>query len=135
MPGRVLTLVAVLALTAAACGGDRDEPVAQTGDSPTTTAERGDASGSAATLELRARGIAFDKTALRAGAGKVSIRFENGDAGIQHNLRVSGKGVDDKTEIKEGPATQTLDLDLEPGTYSYVCDVHPQQMRGELEVS
>lgn len=101
---------------------------------PTTAA--GDAGeGGAPALELTATRIAFDTTTLRAGAGKVSIRFENRDDGIPHNLHVSGPGVDERTEVEEGPATQELELELEPGSYSYVCDVHPQQMRGELTVT
>lgn len=131
----LLTLVAVLALTAAACGGDSDEPAAGNGEPPTTSAGGGDAEAPRSTLGLTAKAIAFDKTALTASAGTVSIRFENQDDGIPHNLHVSGTGVDARTEIEEGPATQTLDLDLRPGTYNYVCDVHPQQMKGELNVS
>lgn len=131
----LLTLVAVLALTATACGGDSDERAAGNGERPTTTADGGTTAVPGSTLELTAKGIAFDKTALTASAGAVSIRFDNQDAGIPHNLHVSGSGVDAKTEIEEGPATQTLDLDLEAGTYSYVCDVHPQQMKGELNVT
>lgn len=134
MRRRLLALMAVVALISAACGGDSDEPAAQSGQRPTTTAERGGA-GPGSTLELTAQGIAFDKAALRASPGAVSIRFHNQDQGIPHNLHVSGTGLDDKTEIEAGPTTQTLDLSLRTGTYSYVCDVHPQQMTGQLTVT
>jgi len=128
MQRRLLIFVAVLALSAAACGGDSDEPAAQ-------GAEPGGGREAGSTLRLTAQGIAFDKRTLTASAGTVSLRFDNQDAGIPHNVHVSGNGVDDKTEVDNGPTTQTLQLRLEPGAYTYVCDVHPQQMRGELSVT
>lgn len=93
------------------------------------------AAGLAQTIELAAKNTAFDQTRLTASAGPVMIAYDNQDTGVAHNLHVTGPGVDDKTEIETGPATQRLELEVEPGTYTFVCDVHPQQMRGEIEVS
>lgn len=72
---------------------------------------------------------------MSARAGPVTIEYRNEDKGISHNLHVSGGGVDEKTDIAEGPTNQRLTVDLQPGTYRYACDVHPQQMRGELSVT
>ncbi len=137
MRRRLVALVAVLALAGTGCGGGSDEDsVGQRGDGPTTTARRqGEADGPGSILGLSAKSIAFDKQALTAAGGSVSIRFDNQDNGVPHNLHVTGSGVDEKTEIAAGPATQTLKLNLRPGTYTYVCDVHPQQMKGELIVA
>lgn len=128
---RLAVLLVTMALVAAACGDSDDEPVALSGEPDTT----GVADGDGATLELAAKEIAFDKNDLTAAAGSVTIAFDNQDDGIMHNLHVTGSGVDEKTEIETGPTTQTLPLDLDPGSYSYVCDVHPQQMKGDLEVT
>jgi plastocyanin len=100
-----------------------------------TTDAAGENQGGAGTLELVAKGIAFDKTTLTAPAGSVSFRFDNQDQGVPHNLHVSGNGVDEKTDIQGGPTTQALTLEVTAGSYTYVCDVHPQQMKGQLTVT
>ncbi|MGH9151470.1 MAG: cupredoxin domain-containing protein [Acidimicrobiales bacterium] len=123
-------LALAIALVLAACGGDSDPPTPAAGGGATTTTS----AGGTAALELRAEDIAFSASSLSADAGEVTIRFANQDEGIRHNLHVTGDGVDDKTGIEPGPVTQRLTLTLEPGTYAYVCDVHPQQMTGELTV-
>lgn len=87
------------------------------------------------TIDIAAQNVAFSKAALSVGAGAVTIAFDNQDDGIPHNLHVTGSGIDEKTEIEAGPTAQTLKLELEAGRYSYVCDVHPQQMKGDLEVT
>ena len=37
------------------------------------------------------------------------------------------------TELEPGPNTQSLDVTLTPGSYEYVCDLHPN-MVGTLTV-
>jgi len=128
---RLAILLVSTTLVAAACGDSDDDPAARSGEPETTSI----AEGEGATIELAAKSISFDRTELTAAAGRVTITFDNQDHGIMHNLHVTGSGLDGRTEIETGPATQTLEVELDPGTYSYVCDVHPQQMKGELEVT
>lgn len=64
----------------------------------------------------------------------MTIAFDSRDDGIMHNLRVTGSGVDQKTEVETGPTTRRSRW-IWPGSYSYACDVHPQQMKGDLEVT
>lgn len=96
--------------------------------------------GPATTLQLVAENILFDPTDLQAPAGTVVIELDNRDAGIPHNVAVhagtdaSGELIDN-TAIAPGPVQQTLTLQLEPGTYFYVCQVHPATMTGTLTVS
>ncbi|MGH9176975.1 MAG: cupredoxin domain-containing protein [Acidimicrobiales bacterium] len=136
---RLGVLMAAIALLAAACGGDSDPPDAAGGGGPgvSSTTSAGAAptpAPAAATLELSAENIAFSVSTLAAEAGRVTISFDNLDEGTPHNLHVTGDGVDERTDIEPGPVTQRLALTLAPGTYRYVCDVHPQQMTGELTV-
>lgn len=43
--------------------------------------------------------------------------------------------MDEQTEIVVGPVIQTLEVTFgSPGEYTYVCDVHPQQMEGTITV-
>lgn len=126
-------VVAALALTAAACGDD-DEPVAQSGTTAPATAEPSDGGG----VTLIAENTTFDTTTLEATVEEtLTITYDNRDDGVPHNLHVEGTaGGDAKTDIEEGPTTQTLDVTFdEAGEFDYVCDVHPDQMRGTVTVS
>ena len=126
---RLASILIALVLTAAACNADRGDGGDASGDGG------GDGGGVETEITLVGKDTAFDKTELTASAGSVTITFDNQDDGLTHNLHVSGAGVDEKTNIESGPKTQTLEVDLEPGTYTFVCDVHPQEMEGELVVS
>lgn len=88
-----------------------------------------------ATLQLSAEKVAFSAATLEAKAGQVTIQFDNKDDGVPHNLHVTGNGIDEKTDVESGPVTQRLTLDAESGTFTFVCDVHPQQMTGDLVVT
>lgn len=95
----------------------------------------GGGGGEGTTLNLSADDTAFDTTELSADAGTITINFQNDDDGVTHNLRVSGNGLDESTELEEGPVEQTLTFDAEPGSYEFICTVHPNEMVGTLEVS
>ena len=69
----------------------------------------------------------------------VELAFDNEDGGVQHNVAIYG---DDSAEealfvgdLIAGPETVTYDVPpLDPGTYFFRCDVHPQ-MNGSVEVA
>lgn len=137
---RLGVLLATLVLVAAACGGDSDPPATApdgatdpTSTSPPAPDPAGNGAGTA--LELSAENVAFSASSLQADAGEVTIRFANNDDGVPHNLHVTGDGVDEKTKVEPGPVNQRLSVTLRSGKYNYVCDVHPQQMSGELTVT
>lgn len=123
---RVLALGAVLAVGAAACG-DTTAPESAEPDEPASS-----------TATIVADDIAFDTTELDATVGDaLTITYDNREDGIAHNLHVEGTaGGDAKTDIEEGPTTQTIDVSFaEAGEFEYFCDVHPQQMRGTITVT
>lgn len=81
--------------------------------------------------------ISFDTVSLTVPAGEeVTITFDNRDDGVPHNLHIqAGAQEDVQTEIMAGPVIQTLTFTIdEPGTYVYVCDVHPGLMEGTIIV-
>jgi plastocyanin len=60
------------------------------------------------------------------------------DTGVLHNiefLKPDGTSLG-ATAVMMGPVQQSLALGaLAAGTYSFKCEVHPQQMNGSLVVS
>jgi len=90
------------------------------------------------TLQLAAQGIKFSTDQLQAPAGKAfSISFENNDSGIAHNVEILDANNTSvfKGAIFPGVATQNYQVSaLKAGTYSFICDVHPNIMTGTLTV-
>lgn len=95
-----------------------------------------------AAISLVAKGTAFDKTELSFPAGsKVTIEFDNQDAGVQHNVAIFPE--DDpaaavfRGQLVTGPATAkyTFTAPGQPGTFAFHCDVHPTQMKGSVTVT
>ena len=64
-----------------------------------------------------------------------SWEFQVDDKSSAHNFHLTGPGgVDVSTEVGES-GTETFEVELEPGTYSFVCDPHASSMNGTLEVA
>ena len=78
----------------------------------------------------------FDITTVHAPAGRpVEFTYRNLHEGVPHNLHVAGKDVDSMTPVRPGEITQALTVTFpEPGRYDYICDVHPETMRGVVIV-
>jgi hypothetical protein len=53
------------------------------------------------------------------------------DSSAFHNFHLQGPGVDQKTEV-EGMGTFTWSVTITDGTYTFICDAHPTQMRGSF---
>jgi mono/diheme cytochrome c family protein/plastocyanin len=113
--------------TAPACG--QNLPAAQPTAGPVAPS---------ATLTITAQGTAWSTDTLAAIAGvPLTLTVQNNDSGIAHNIVIFG-GEDEtaprlaETPIEPGVVTQTLNFGpLDPGSYYYHCDVHPQ-MSGTL---
>ncbi|MGE3073931.1 MAG: cupredoxin domain-containing protein [Dehalococcoidia bacterium] len=88
-------------------------------------------------VTVTAKNIAFDKTELRVPAGReVTVTFVNDDGATPHNFHVSGPGgFEAKTEIfteDDGGSRELTFTPAQPGEYTFVCDVHPNQMKGTI---
>jgi plastocyanin len=80
--------------------------------------------------------LKFDKTSLSAKAGKVTIDMKN-PAPLQHNISITGSGVNQMGKTVSTGQTSTVTATLKPGTYTFYCSVpgHRQAgMQGTLTV-
>lgn len=119
---RLLALVSILAFALTACGGGDDEPSA----APDQSADG----------VLRVVGqddLRWDVEQLTAEAGTVEFELVCGDA-VNHNLVIDE--LDAEVAACAPGETVRGSVELEPGTYTYVCTVpgHETTMRGELTV-
>jgi plastocyanin len=117
--------LALVALVAIGCGGDSDDA------GPSGTVGCKDARDGRVTLV--ADDLRWDTDCLRAPAGAVTIEVDNRDEGQNHNIHLPGAPGSPATDLEQGPSTQELEVDLAPGSFEYVCDIHPN-MVGTLTV-
>lgn len=116
-----------------------EEPVGPTeGEAKQPEPGASPGAGMATTLQLAAdpAAIAFNKTELSAKPGEVTIDFDNPSA-IPHNVVIEkdGKELAGTPEITE--AKESVSVDLEAGTYTFLCTVpgHAEAgMQGTLTV-
>ncbi|WP_322795353.1 cupredoxin domain-containing protein [Tepidiforma sp.] len=93
------------------------------------------AAGTRATIT--AKNVAFDTALLEVPVGQqVQVRFVNSDGETPHNFHISGPGgFDAKTPIfkqSDGGSRELTFTLTTPGEYTFVCDVHPNQMKGKI---
>jgi plastocyanin len=55
------------------------------------------------------------------------------DNAIDHNFHLRGTGVEQRTDI-EGMGTSSWTVTFTDGTYTFLCDAHPVQMKGSFTV-
>ena len=119
-----LVPLALAALALAACGDTE-------GPSSTPTSGCKEASGGEVTLV--AEDVRWDTDCVRSAAGPLTIVVDNRDDGANHNLHLPTADGSPATELEPGPSQQELEVDLTPGSYEYICDIHPN-MVGTLTV-
>ena len=140
----VVSALVVSAFVATACGDDGtsagaptvvDSPIAAVPTQPALLVKTPDANGA---ITLVAHNLSFDADEARAPAGALTLTIDNRDGGTPHNLHVfrgsdnAGESIGE-TAIENGPATASLDVQLEASAYFFQCDVHPS-MHGALTV-
>ena len=69
-------------------------------------------------------------TNLVAGTYKLTVH----DDSSLHNFHITGSGVDEKTEVQKSQV-KTFSITVKQGTYTFLCDNHPTQMKGSFRVS
>ena len=127
-------MMTALALLAAACGGD------QPGESagPSRPVQPGDCVEIIAGDGSASVGYFTDSVEVEADGRPITICFDNRDEGVPHNIAIAtehGGELLFSGEVVEGPAIVRYELpDLEPMTYHYHCEVHPDTMTGTLAI-
>jgi plastocyanin len=81
-------------------------------------------------LSVVAKDIEFTPESLTATAGPVTFYVDNKDA-VLHNFHVKGVG---KVSMPAAHSARKT-FELKAGTYEYVCDFHPEDMKGTLTVA
>ena len=104
-----------------------------------TTTEQPTTGGGETTVQNPAdpSALQFQKSALRAPAGTITLVMENPSA-IEHNIAVRGQGVDEQGEVVGQGEESTVTVELEPGEYEFYCSVPGHEeagMKGTLSVS
>jgi uncharacterized membrane protein/plastocyanin len=83
---------------------------------------------------------AFSTARLTTPAGEpFELAFDNGDDGVPHNVAIYVDAAADQPlfvgDLVDGPTTVVYEVPaLDPGSYFFRCDVHPQ-MNGTLEAA
>ena len=129
-----LALAALIALGAAGCGGGDNNKSSSTSNTTTTPASTTPAAGASGgqTLNLEADpngALSFTKTSLAAKAGTVKIVMKN-PSSLQHDVAITGNGVDKKGPTVSSGGTSTVSADLKPGKYTFYCSVDSHRQAG-----
>jgi plastocyanin len=104
------------------------------------TSEGGGEPGGAPAITITAQGLQFDTSTINLTADTpTTIRFDNKDAGVQHNIAIyqddSLKKVLFRGDLVTGPNSVDYQVPgLPAGTYYFHCDVHPT-MNGKVVVA
>jgi plastocyanin len=130
-----------------ACGGGSDSSGSSESSSPETTSESsgggaetegGSAGGaSALAIEAASSGLAYASTTATAKAGKVTVDFTNPQP-LPHDVAIEnaeGEVIGQTETTAEG--SDSTEVELEPGTYSFFCTVPGHRdagMEGTLTV-
>lgn len=135
----LLVALALAVFGLAACGGDDDDDSdsteAATTEAPATETEAAAGGGAAGTIDLSAPAdgsFAYDTTEVETTAGQVTVNFDN-PAPLSHDVVIEDEsgGEIGKTDLISESTTSTT-VDLQPGTYTFFCDV-PGHREGGME--
>jgi plastocyanin len=73
---------------------------------------------------------------MTAQAGTVTVTFSN-PSQVPHAVTIEGNGVEEETETVTGGDAPPITVDLQPGTYTFLCPVGGHEaagMKGTLTV-
>jgi plastocyanin len=125
-----------LALVASACGGNKPtgaqaSPPLVTSP-PTTPSASPTSSAGGAGVTVDQVNFQFSPSTLTVHKGD-AIAVKDATTGTPHTFTISGKGIDVRNDAGQ---TQSVVIDLAPGTYKFFCVYHQAQgMTGTLTVT
>ncbi len=129
--------VAVAALALTGCGGGDEE--ATPTDTETTTTTTTEPTTPAGTTLKGSVGPGYEislstpegQSISTLAPGSYTLQVD--DMASSHNFHLTGPGVDVTTDVG-GEGTDTFQIEVQRGSYSFVCDVHPS-INGSFEVT
>jgi plastocyanin len=95
------------------------------------------ANGDGPTVNVIAEDFKFSLDATEAKAGTVTFVVRN-NGSMPHDFEIRGDGVSQKTHMLQPGESDSLTVDLQPGTYTYICTIpgHDQLgMQGSFTVT
>ena len=110
----------VLTLVLSGCGDDDDDDNDDAGTTPAAGAQ---------TVEVTLTEFAIEMPSTIP-AGPVAFVVTNNGT-VEHNFEVEGEGIEEEFDENLQPGeTQTLEVELEPGTYEVYCPVGNHEGQG-----
>jgi plastocyanin len=91
------------------------------------------------TLEIPADpngGLFFEFAEATAPAGRLTVQSPN-ESSIDHNIAIEGNGIDERGPVVKDGGVSEIQVDLEPGEYTFYCSVEGHReggMEGPLTV-
>jgi mono/diheme cytochrome c family protein len=76
-------------------------------------------------------GLVYEFGAARAEAGPLTIRSPN-ESSVDHNIALEGNGVDATGPVVKDGGVSEIEVDVEPGRYTFFCSV-PGHREGGME--
>jgi ABC-type oligopeptide transport system substrate-binding subunit len=144
----MLLILASMVLVLAGCGGDdsssdkSSDSSSQETKTESTSDEQSDDGGAAtgSTTLTATVGPGFDialqdpegSEVSQLPAGSYTIKVS--DKSDVHNFHLTGEGVDETTSVEEVTDT-TWNVELKAGEYTFICDPHPDSMKGTFTVT
>jgi len=137
----VVAGLAVAALALGGCGGGDDEASGTTDTETSTTTTTTSQTGGETGIVLKGTvGPGFEISLTTEDGQPVetlapgSYTLLTDDKSDIHNFHLSGDGVDVSTDVGS-TGTDSFDITVTSGTYTFVCDPHSSTMNGSFEVS
>jgi plastocyanin len=133
----IFTVAALAAFGAAACGDDEEDEAttqAQTTTQATDTAAGGGGAGEA-TVNVsspESGEFAYDQETLTAPAGTLTFNYDNPSTLSHDFILESEQGSELGRTDLVSQGSDSVTVDLQPGTYTYYCDV-PGHREGGME--
>jgi plastocyanin len=118
----IVAALSVTALAVTGCGGGG-------GTKATPTSSPKPSAGAVLSLQADKSQLKFDKSALSAKPGKVTIVMKN-PSSLPHDVAIEGNGVDVKGKVVNQGGTSTATASLKAGTYSFYCSVDNHRQAG-----
>jgi plastocyanin len=125
----VIAVFTASAFAISGCGGGGEAKPTPTSPSTATPTNAATETAGALSLQADQSQLKFNKSALSAKPGRVTIVMKNPSA-LQHDVAIEGNGVDVKGKTVGQGGTSTASAELKAGTYTFYCSVDSHRQAG-----